>query len=50
MRRRRWPPSSARKSALLDRTDRITIAEAQAELARAVAQLKILERLRKLRG
>jgi F-type H+-transporting ATPase subunit epsilon len=38
------------EAALKDRGDRITLAEAQAELARAVAQLKVLERLRKLRG
>jgi F-type H+-transporting ATPase subunit epsilon len=38
------------EAALKDKTDRITLAEAQAELARAVAQLKVLERLRKLRG
>jgi F-type H+-transporting ATPase subunit epsilon len=38
------------EEALRHRTDRITIAEAQVELARAVAQLKVLERLRKIRG
>lgn len=38
------------EAALKDRSDRITLAEAQAELARAVAQLKVLARLRKLRG
>ncbi len=38
------------EEALKDRSDRISIAEAQAELARAAAQLRMLERLRKLRG
>jgi F-type H+-transporting ATPase subunit epsilon len=38
------------EAALLDKSDRITMAEAQAELARAIAQLKVLQRLRKLRG
>src|SRR5580700_9205377 len=38
------------EEALLDKSDRITIAEAQAELARAIAQLKVLQHLRKLRG
>lgn len=38
------------EDALKDKSDRLTMAEAQAELARAVAQLKMLERLRKLRG
>jgi F-type H+-transporting ATPase subunit epsilon len=38
------------EAALKDKSDRITLAEAQAELARAMAQLKVLERLRKLRG
>jgi F-type H+-transporting ATPase subunit epsilon len=38
------------EAALLDKSDRITIAEAQAELARAIAQLKVLQHLRKLRG
>jgi|SRR5579864_6905516 len=38
------------EEALKDRSGRITLAEAQAELARAAAQLKLLERLRKLRG
>jgi F-type H+-transporting ATPase subunit epsilon len=38
------------EDALRDKSGRITIAEAQAELARAAAQLKLLERLRKLRG
>ena len=37
------------EEALRDRTDEIGIAEAQAELLRAVAQIKMLERLRKLR-
>jgi F-type H+-transporting ATPase subunit epsilon len=38
------------EEALRDKTDQITQAEALAELARAAAQLKVLERLRKLRG
>jgi F-type H+-transporting ATPase subunit epsilon len=38
------------EAALRDSTDRVTLAEAQAELVRMVAQLKVLERLRKLRG
>lgn len=38
------------EAALLDKSDRITMAEAQAELARAIAQLKVLQRLRRLRG
>jgi F-type H+-transporting ATPase subunit epsilon len=38
------------EEALRDRSGRISLAEAQAELARAAAQLKMLERLRKLRG
>ena len=38
------------EEALKDRSGRITLAEAQAELARAAAQLKLIERLRKLRG
>ena len=38
------------EEALRDRAELISIAEAQAELARAVAQLRLLERLRKLRG
>ena len=38
------------EEALKDRSGLITIAEAQAELARAAAQLKLIERLRKLRG
>jgi len=38
------------EAALKDKSDRITQAEALAELARAAAQLKVLERLRKLRG
>jgi F-type H+-transporting ATPase subunit epsilon len=37
------------EEAVRDRTDKIEIAEAQAELARAVAQLKAIERLRKLK-
>jgi len=38
------------EDALKDRVGHITLAEAQAELARAIAQLKVLNRLRKLRG
>ena len=38
------------EDALRDRSGHITLAEAQAELARAIAQLKVLQRLRKLRG
>jgi F-type H+-transporting ATPase subunit epsilon len=38
------------EEALKDRAGLITIAEAQAELVRAMAQLKLIERLRKLRG
>ncbi|HTT42976.1 MAG TPA: F0F1 ATP synthase subunit epsilon [Steroidobacteraceae bacterium] len=38
------------EEALRDRSGRISLAEAQAELARAAAQLRMLERLRKLRG
>jgi len=38
------------EDALRDRSGHITLAEAQAELARAIAQLKLIERLRKLRG
>jgi F-type H+-transporting ATPase subunit epsilon len=38
------------EAALLDKSDRISMAEAQAELARAIAQLKVLQHLRKLRG
>ena len=38
------------EDALRDKAGHISIAEAQAELARAAAQLKLLERLRKLRG
>ncbi|GAC1452063.1 MAG: F0F1 ATP synthase subunit epsilon [Steroidobacteraceae bacterium] len=38
------------EEALKDKVGHITIAEAQAELARAMAQLKLIERLRKLRG
>jgi F-type H+-transporting ATPase subunit epsilon len=37
------------EEAIRDRSDEITIAEAQAELLRAVAQIKMLERIRKLR-
>jgi len=38
------------EEALAGRTDRIDQAEALAELARAAAQLKLIERLRKIRG
>jgi F-type H+-transporting ATPase subunit epsilon len=38
------------EEALKDKAGHITQAEALAELARAAAQLKVLERLRKLRG
>jgi F-type H+-transporting ATPase subunit epsilon len=38
------------EEALKDRSGQISQAEALAELARAAAQLKVLERLRKLRG
>jgi F-type H+-transporting ATPase subunit epsilon len=38
------------EEALKDKSGRISQAEALAELARAAAQLKVLERLRKLRG
>ena len=37
------------EEALRERTDQIGIAEAQAELLRAVVQIKMLERIRKLR-
>jgi F-type H+-transporting ATPase subunit epsilon len=38
------------EDALRDRSGHITLAEAQAELARAIAQLKLIQRLRNLRG
>ncbi len=38
------------EQALADQGDRISMAEAQAELARAVAQLRMIQRLRKLKG
>jgi F-type H+-transporting ATPase subunit epsilon len=38
------------EEAVRDRKDKVELAEAQAELARAVAQLKAIERLRKLRN
>jgi F-type H+-transporting ATPase subunit epsilon len=38
------------EEALAGQLDKITQAEAQAELARAIAQLKLIERLRKTRG
>jgi F-type H+-transporting ATPase subunit epsilon len=37
------------EDAVRDRTDKVDIAEAQAELARAVAQLRAIERLRRKR-
>lgn len=37
------------EEALRDRGDKIEVAEAQAELARAVAQIKAIEKLRKLK-
>jgi len=37
------------EDAIRDRSDEITLADAQAELLRAVAQIKMLERIRKLR-
>ena len=37
------------EEAIRDRSDEISLAEAQAELLRAVAQIKMLERIRKLR-
>jgi F-type H+-transporting ATPase subunit epsilon len=37
------------EDAMRERTDKVDIAEAQAELARAVAQLRAIERLRKKR-
>src|SRR6201997_3555823 len=38
------------EDALKEKVGHISIAEAQAELARAIAQLKVIQRLRKLRG
>jgi F-type H+-transporting ATPase subunit epsilon len=38
------------EAALREKGDKITLAEAQAELARRIAQLKMIERLRKIRG
>jgi F-type H+-transporting ATPase subunit epsilon len=37
------------EDAIRDRSDEISLADAQAELLRAVAQIKMLERIRKLR-
>jgi F-type H+-transporting ATPase subunit epsilon len=37
------------EAAMKDRSDKIELAEAQVELARAIAQLRMIERLRKLR-
>ena len=38
------------EEALKDRAGKIDVAEAQAELARAVAQIKAIEKLRKIKG
>jgi F-type H+-transporting ATPase subunit epsilon len=38
------------EQALAGKSDQISLAEAQAELARAVAQLRMIQRLRKLKG
>jgi F-type H+-transporting ATPase subunit epsilon len=38
------------ESVLSGQIDKLTMAQAQAELAQAIAQLKLIERLRKLRG
>ena len=38
------------QDAIATRTDKISYAEAQAELARAVAQLKLIQKLRKVKG
>jgi F-type H+-transporting ATPase subunit epsilon len=38
------------QSALAGRLDKISYAEAQAELARAIAQLKLIEKLRRVKG
>ena len=38
------------QSALASNLDKISYAEAQAELARAIAQLKLIEKLRRVRG
>ena len=50
-RRGRGPAGEAarRRSAASDRGDKIDVAEAQAELARAVAQIKAIEKLRKIK-
>jgi F-type H+-transporting ATPase subunit epsilon len=37
------------EDAVRERTDKVDVAEAQAELARAMAQLRAIERLRKKR-
>jgi len=42
-RRGYWPRNSARKMPVRERTDKVDIAEAQAELARAMAQLRAIE-------
>ncbi len=49
-RRRPSPPSSAPRTRSGSKVGHISIAEAQAELARFVAQLKLIQRLRKPRG
>ncbi len=38
------------QDAIATRTDKISYAEAQAELARAAAQLKLIQKLRKVKG
>jgi len=38
------------EEALASKVDKISYAEAQAELARAIAQLKLIEKLRKVKG
>ncbi len=38
------------QSALAGRLDKISYAEAQAELARAIAQIKLIEKLRRVKG
>jgi F-type H+-transporting ATPase subunit epsilon len=38
------------EAALREKSDKLSIAEAQADLVRQIAQLKMIERLRKLRG
>jgi F-type H+-transporting ATPase subunit epsilon len=43
-------PHGLRREALAAKTDKIDLAEAQAELIRAAAQLKLIQKLRKIRG